>query len=109
VRAIAYRRDVLLKTGLSEAQAFTTLAAFEHTLQSIKTTSPDIAPLVRAGRNDWNVWQDAAMAWPTSREPRLCANCLFSTSLHTPIRTLYTELYGSVFDSSPRCVVWRAL
>ena len=61
VRAIAYRRDVLLKTGLSEAQAFTTLAAFEHTLELIKATSPDIAPLVHAGRNDWNVWQDAAM------------------------------------------------
>lgn len=61
VRAIAYRRDVLLKTGLTQSEAFANMDAFERTLELIKQTSPDIAPIVHAGRNDGTVWQNAAM------------------------------------------------
>jgi multiple sugar transport system substrate-binding protein len=60
VRGIAYRKDILEKAGLDPAEAFKDLDSFVATLQKIKETSPEIAPFVHPGRNDWNVWQNTS-------------------------------------------------
>ncbi|MBV9171419.1 MAG: sugar ABC transporter substrate-binding protein [Chloroflexi bacterium] len=61
VRALAYRKDILAQTGLSAEDAFKDWTSFENTLMKVKQTSPDVAPFVHPGKNDWNVWQNGAM------------------------------------------------
>ncbi|MBV9546835.1 MAG: extracellular solute-binding protein, partial [Chloroflexi bacterium] len=61
VRALAYRKDILAQTGLSPEDAFKDWTSFENTLMKVKQTSPDVAPFVHPGKNDWNVWQNGAM------------------------------------------------
>ncbi len=68
VRAMAYRKDVLAKAGVDPATAFKDLDSFVAALKQIKAADPkdaqgnEIAPFLHPGRNDWNVWQNAA-AW----------------------------------------------
>ncbi|MEN6436412.1 MAG: sugar ABC transporter substrate-binding protein [Anaerolineaceae bacterium] len=67
VRAIAYRKDVLEKIGVTAEDAFKDVASFEATLQKVKDahimngSGVEIAPFINTGRNDWNVWQNASM------------------------------------------------
>jgi multiple sugar transport system substrate-binding protein len=60
-RALAYRKDLLEKTGLSPEEAFKDMNAFQSTLQKVKEANPDIAPFAHTGRGDWNVIQNASM------------------------------------------------
>jgi multiple sugar transport system substrate-binding protein len=61
VRAVAYRKDVLAKAGLTPDVAFKDWTSFEATLARVKQTSPEVSPFVHPGKNDWNVWQNSAM------------------------------------------------
>lgn len=61
VRALAYRKDILEKVGLTPDAAFKDIASFEATLQKIRDANLGVEPFVHPGRNDWNVWQNAAM------------------------------------------------
>lgn len=61
IRAIAYRKDIFEKAGINPEEAFKDLASFEAALHKIKDANLGIAPFVHPGRNDWNVWQNAAM------------------------------------------------
>lgn len=60
VRAIAYRKDLLQQAGLTPQQAFKDLESFEAALKTIKEKT-GVAPIVHPGKNDWNVWQNAAL------------------------------------------------
>ncbi len=60
-RALAYRSDILEKTGLTPQDAFKDLQSFEQTLRKVKKANPDIAPFAHTGRGDWNVIQNASM------------------------------------------------
>ncbi|HEY0605777.1 MAG TPA: extracellular solute-binding protein [Herpetosiphonaceae bacterium] len=60
-RALAFRKDLLEKAGLTKEEAFKDLATFETTLQKVKEANPDIAPFAHTGRGDWNVIQNASM------------------------------------------------
>jgi multiple sugar transport system substrate-binding protein len=68
VRALAYRKDVLASAGVDPTTAFKDLDSFIAALKKIKASNPkdaagaEIAPFLHPGRNDWNVWQNAA-AW----------------------------------------------
>ena len=67
VRAMAYRKDVLDKIGVTPEEAFKDMDSFVATLQKVKDANltdangDPIAPFINTGRNDWNVWQNASM------------------------------------------------
>jgi multiple sugar transport system substrate-binding protein len=61
VRALAYRPDILARTGLAPSDAFKDWPSFEATLTRVKSAAPDVAPFVHPGKNDWNVWQNSSM------------------------------------------------
>lgn len=60
-RALAYRKDILEKVGLTPEEAFKDLNAFQSTLQKVKDANPEVAPFAHTGRGDWNVIQNASM------------------------------------------------
>ena len=54
-RSIYYRKDVLEKAGIDPATAFTDLAAFRTTLQTIKEKVPDIEPFGAPGKKAFDL------------------------------------------------------
>ncbi len=67
VRAIAYRADIFEQVGIDPNEAFKDIDSFIAALEKIKEANLTdesglpIAPFHHPGRNDWNVWQNAAM------------------------------------------------
>jgi len=66
VRVLAYREDIFEEVGLDPDEVFADLDSFEAGLTAIRDagiTDADgipVAPFLHPGRNDWNVWQNAA-------------------------------------------------
>jgi multiple sugar transport system substrate-binding protein len=103
VRALAYRKDLLAKAGLTPSEAFKDWTSFESTLTKIKQSSPEVSPFVHPGKNDWNVWQNGAM-WIWGAGGDLLSpdysHAVFNSAASVHGITEFASLYGKGLTES---------